>query len=222
MIKQKQKPSLDWISFNCKEGRGAGVIADSVYRILVKHRPLVATLQETRHSIEAITKKVGPEFVVVGFDICGTALLVQRDVAFRSARRILLGTESWTFHGNEQPRRAIEEAIVLGYRVGSVHMVASPHDNGEREQQYNIGIDRAERYLQAHPRIPDLWIGDWNKTARGEEGSHTPEALARRVGATLYPNHEVVYPMTRGCTTTMSVLNEGGSDHPLLVGTARR
>jgi endonuclease/exonuclease/phosphatase family protein len=207
-------------SFNCHMGRPEDLVYDAVAGILHQHHPRALAIQEGWPYLHVFNDL--PGYHPLGFNPSGTGILVRDDVRHTRLQLVPLGDQPWTFRGNVHVPRQMP-VVLLNNRqwFASIHGV--PYALGdERLAEYQEGSRRIVAWSNAHAGRPQILIGDWNKLP-SEEGKFTPDWVAGQIGGNTWRTREVVFPITRGCNVTqLEVLDEGGSDHPLILITVRK
>ena len=207
-------------SFNCHMGRTEDDVFNAVAGILHKHRPRALAIQEGWPYRPAFGDL--PGYHPLGFNPSGTGFLIRNDIKASRLQLVPLGDNPWTFREREHVPRQMP-VVLLNNRQWFASIHAVPYAlGGERLAEYQEGSRRIVRWSTAHKLRQQILIGDWNKLPT-EHGDYTPSWVAGQIGASMWHTREVVYPLTRRCKVTdLQVLDEGGSDHPLILITVRK
>ena len=208
-------------SFNCHMGRPEDQVYDAVNGILTKHHPRALSIQEGWPYLPAFNDLAG--YHAIGFNPSGTGILVRDDVHHSRLQLVSLGDNPWTFRDREHvPRKMPVVRLANQLWFASIHAV--PYAMGrERLAEYQEGSRRIVRWSNNHKQRQQVLIGDWNKLPT-ETGPFTPDWVAGQIGGTWWRTREVCFPITRNCKLVddPQVLDEGGSDHPLILITVRK
>lgn len=207
-------------SFNCHAGRDPFAVRKAVIGILARHELDFLALQEA-DGYTGVLKGL-PGYRLVEPTKSGEALLVRDGALIQGATSYRLGFRPWFYGRKMHPARVMSTAVLDGWlRVGSVHPVPKP--GPRRFSAYAANMRRLARFANDHPNRPLVYVGDWNKLPT-RNGPSTPSQLAHDTGASIYgPEGALLdYTIARKCTVTDArLLDEGGSDHPLLIFTVK-
>lgn len=214
-------------TFNCHQGRDPVEVRRAVEAFCKDHMLHIVALQEANQFIDELRKI--PRWKVVGWDECGTAIMARKYLQVDHVEVVPVGTDTWPFkRDHNHPVRKMIVCVVEGWlRFNSVHYVPSPDTNPKRQEQYKLGCEMNADWLNKHPFLPLCQAGDWNKVA-SDRGPATPAWVAEQasrpgVPAVLWGTHSVTFPMTRKVRlSNLRVVNEGGSDHPLILFTLHK
>lgn len=212
-------------SFNCKMGRPRDEVRTAVRDIVTGHQLDFLLLQEAAPYADVL-KTIGGYRLVLPVDKCGTAILVRNGVDASRATVRTLGTRGWLYRLRWHPRRAMPTALLDGWlRVASVHMVPAPDKSPARRTQYNIGAQEIVAWADAREGYAMLLGGDWQLPSvnRSEYGPQWIAGHTRMPLGIWHVPGRVDYALARRCLLTdVQALDEGGSDHDLILFTVHR
>lgn len=200
---------------NVHEGRDRATAAKAVAEIMARHELDAMLLQESGPYLDRLATLPGVR--LAAFDrTCGTSILVREGLEVSHVVVLPIGPR-WRFRGHWKPRRAVCAAVLDNrLRVVTYHGPAVVQNPINRAAQ-RLGLRRLVRWLNRRPALPLLMGGDWNDGI----GSPVVEQFAHEVGGTLHPGHRIDFAMSRRCEiSNVRVLEEGGSDHRLVLLTA--
>jgi len=199
--------------YNCHSGRPKDDVRSAVQSIMSKHEVDAMLIQESQHYVPELSSLAGCR--MVAHHESGTGLLVRDGIEVSHIVVLPIGTR-WWFRDHRMPRRAICWAVLDDkVRLGSYHGPANVFRMMNRIAQ-QIGLAKAARWLNRRTALAYAMGGDWNDTL----DSTVVARFARATKSNLIAAGHFDYVAVRKCRVThVRKLDEGGSDHPLVLFT---